>query len=202
MTDKNNYFGFDNKPRLSLDAMHQADRVPLQPVSHFPNKSEITQKPSEIEIPSAPEIIAEARPYIKERLGRPIEGLIESTITQINELVYEGDYRFAYSIHCQTGVDVSNDPGFREVLENIVDDAMRGNIDDVDGRYFRLFYLLGEDFDVNSILGLKELIVLVFDKYKDHRLPANGGDKPLNRLAKLFRSQIDFGWYEDDDGWE
>lgn len=201
MSEKDDYYGHvSSKPALSLDELHQADRIPLQPTSVISNES-APQPQTVIETPPIPEIIAETHLIIDETLKNRTEELTE----EILELIYIGDYRQAYSLSNKMGIDVASHPRLFKILENEIREISLGEKKPIE-KYFKLFYLLGGNIDLDAVPGLKDFIRLVFDHYCERCWP-NSGPRPLIRLINLFGKQIDFGYtieelkMDSDDSW-
>lgn len=185
MSEKDEAYYHGTGPKFRLD--DHGNMIPIKPDPVITPK-----QPAVMEMPPVPEVIAETRPVIDEALENGTEELTE----EILEHIYAGDYKKAYGLAQSEGVDISGHIGLFAVLE----DEMRQIF--VEGgkkpteKYLKLLYLLGGNANLDTLPGLKDFILLVFNHYRDKCWPKSG-PKPLKRLIRLFGDQIDFGDVED-----
>ena len=190
MSGKINVYG-DTPPAFDLDAQHRADQMPIQPIMP---KADVIIPPA----PSAPTTPAREpeqlqllsnvearREEVQETLA-----IDEAWVEEINELVYMGDFARAQELQQEANIDISGDPEFLRKLTEKIDEVTRGDIHP-DGTFFRLFYMLGGNFRISSVLGLEGLMKLVFKTYYEEVYSQRmGRKKHLEKMISMFGDQI------------
>lgn len=182
MTERDDYYGFNAQPR------HRLINGTLVPIPQA-KADELPPKPSEPEQLPLLNEIREARSTFQKTVENPNEELTEEVLGHI----YAGDFRKAYGLACNEGADISGHKGLFAVLEDEMREIFVEGSRKPTERYIKLFYLLGENADLDVLPGLKDFIKMVFDHYYEKCWPLSS-PKPLIKLIKLFGRQIDFGY--------